>query len=245
MATRRLRWQGSTRAEQCRQALLVRVERWLADWSADAPAAQLRGADDAGVAVAAWRSLGRGGARVWLGTSADAPATLAAALAALAAPDRRELAAGLGRRALADLLQRLLPAGHGGDAATAAPDADDIAPRFGGLTFAGTGALEGVVVVLDLGACDALVPPAPIPALVLAPRASAIAGESVPLDVVVGLGDVALADASGLRVGEVLLAGPLRDLAVTLRAPAGAPLMTGALTRAGDRMAVSLQSRTP
>jgi hypothetical protein len=246
MATRRLRWQGTTRTEQCRQALLGRVRAWLVEWSAGAlPAFDLRTVDAAALAAAAWHAAARSGAQVWIGVGGDGIAALGATLAGLPAPDRRQLGAGLGRRAVDDLLARLLPPGATPDPVAIAPDADDAAARFGSLVFAGSGALAGVVICADAGACDAWVAPTPVATgSALTARAAAATGEAVPLEVVLGLGDVALADASGLRVGEVLLAGSLRDLAVTLRTPSGPALMTGALTRAGDRLAISLRQRT-
>lgn len=244
MATRRLRWQGTSRTAACREALLERTRRWLADWGRAEAAIDLVVASPAAVAAPTWRSLGRDGSRAWVGLPADGVEELGATLVGLPANDGNALAAGLGARALDDLLQHWLPSSSVMPTTTAAPTNDECESRYGGLVFTGTGVLAGLVVVLGRAVCDALVPLSPRAARPPLAQPRSVLGETqVAFYVELSFGDVALAEASALRVGEVLLAGALGDIDVSLRARDGAALISGALARAGDCRGIRVMAR--
>lgn len=244
MVTRRLRWQGPTRTEACRQRLQQCLEAWRRDWCiGDEPVPVAAARTDALATAASWHGARHAGASVWLADDASDPGSLGATLVAQNVTDTAGLAGRLARRALDDLLARLLDAAPERLEALAEPGADDLATRHGAMAFSLSGPLSGRHLVLDAEACDTLMPPEPALLAPLALRRQAVLPETVTLGVSLPLGEQLLSESLAFRVGEVLLAGPLSGAQVQLVAVSGRVIASGALARAGEQRALRVEIR--
>lgn len=234
MSARPLRWQGPTRADACRVEMERLLSQWRQAWGIDGDVGLA--AVDPGVlpSEADWRGAGRDGAHYWLLAPPEDAQRLGAALAGQGIPDAMGLAAGLAKRALDDLLQRLLPASPGAVQWLATPAAPVFSARHGSLALSLTGVLQDYVVLLDAGACDRLIPrPGPAPCRI-SPKLDALRAQSLVLEALMPLGEHGVAQALTLQVGDVLLAGPLNAPNVRMTTAAGDVVTRGVLTRAGE-----------
>lgn len=240
MTMRRLRWQGPARTEACAREVHDRLDAWRRDWCMQGGSVTV--AAGSPQHATQWSGMRQGGACVWLGCDvADLP-SLGAMLAGQGAADGAGLAERLARRALDDLLARLLDAGAEQAEPLAEPAPADLAPRHGAVVFALGGLLAGRCLVLDAAACERLVPGKPVPADPLAPRRQAVLPERISLDVALPLGEQTLSESLAFQVGEVLLAGPLASTLVRLQSASGLVVATGALARSGEQRALRIEN---
>lgn len=242
MTTRRLRWQGPARTRACGLRAEDRLESWRRDWCVGSEAVTVA-AESATPVATDWRGAQHGDARVWLGSQASDLRSLGAVLAGQGAADAAGLAERLARRAVDDLLARLLGVSPDRLETLTDPGPEDLAARHGTVGFSLGGPLAGHCLVLDAAACDLLVPPSPSRREALAPRHAAVLPERVSLDVALPLGVQTLSESLAFGVGEVLLAGPLAGAHLQLLAASGRVVATGALARSGEHRALRIEHR--
>lgn len=245
MATRRLRWHGPTRREACRARVQARVDAWQRDWciGTDAVVVASLPLPPAAGHIGWWIGAAHAGASAWLGRGASNLPALGARMAGQGSADAAGLAERLALRALDDLLARLLDVAPGQLQSQEAPGAHDMDPRHGAIGFVLSGPLADHCLVLNDVLCDALVPPERAVGGFLAPRASAVLSERVSLEVALPLGEQSLSESVALRVGEVLMAGPLAAAQVRLLSASGRTVATGSLARSGDQRALRIEHR--
>ena len=119
----------------------------------------------------------------------------------------------------------------------------EMAARHGAVAFVLSGLLAEHVLLLDATLCEALVPQPRRAGEALTRRAQAVMPERVHLEVALPLGEQSLSESVALRIGEVLLAGPLATAQARLLSGAGQTLATGSLVRSGEQRALRIEHR--
>lgn len=246
MSVRRLRWQGERRRQQLLEKLRGELAAWLQQWSVNPAALALAPfeADYAGPR-AGWRWLvasGNGG-ELRVGAHASTLESFGALLAQATTSDPLALGRRVGERALRALLVQLA---GGGNAihieAGEAPSLRDQEARFGGLGLRLHGTGFEAALWLDCGLCDRWLPPGPAKHPALATRDSALGRERVTLDVVLDLGETALAETQGLQVGDVLVSRTPLDSAFRLSGNGDRRVASVRLHRQGAQRALQIES---
>jgi hypothetical protein len=244
MTIRSLRWQGPSRREACRKQLHDRLAAWQRDWCVGTVPVTVAAPERPSPSTAArWQGGRHADASVWLASETDGMGSFGAALAGEGSADSAGLAEALARRALDDLVARLLGAAPGAVEALGEPEARDLDARHGAAIFELGGLLAGHRLLLDAAMCDALVPRRVESQGALAQRTQAVLSERVSFDVALPLGEQSLSDSVGLKVGEVLLAGDLATSQIKLLAASGRTVASGALTRSGECRALRIEYR--
>lgn len=229
------RWQGVSRVERLRALVLEQSRSWLRGWSAVAePAVCIvdilpaqRHADSR--ASDRWFTIEGAMGSLWLRTSPDAIEQLGRCLAGTHASDGHGLAAGIGKRALADLAGQLARSDGPGDfELSTRPSPGTLDVRHGVAGFSCAFHSARFELFFDAGLCDALAPPATSSAD-LTPRAEAIRPAEITLHAVLDLGLASLEDTLVLRPGEVIKTAIALSQSVSVQSGSGETLFVGAL----------------
>ena len=245
MTARRLRWRGPAQQQQVLDELQRQLDAWHQGWSVDGGCLALTSAEGSGAVGAerCWLRAHARGATVWLGATSLGFARLGDRLARVRAGERSDLGERIGRRALQALLSQWLGAGaEQVEFEEAAPSPEELQARFGTLHFqlADADSFKAAILV-DAALCDCLAPSTPAAMPKLEARAAALGGESITLQVRLGLGETTLADAHGLQIGDVLVSGTRLDAAFELTQPDDRVVAHGRLRRHDRRLAFALQ----
>ena len=250
MKPRRLRWQSDRRRAALSDRLQLEVTAWLDGWSVAPAALGLRESQDevsGAVAGVRWlRAQGNAGTLLFAARAAMIDG-LGGLLANAAARDDLELGRRVGDRALRDLLTRLA----GGATAQAeiadgaAPNVDELQPRFGSCAFVLEGSGFEARLWLDDALCERWLPTASPPQEALAPRDATLKKEMVEFDVVLDLGQGLLSETIGMQVGDVIATGAPIDSLFHLIHPSARRLASGRLFRHGDQRALQLDAALP
>ncbi len=228
MAVLPFRLQGRTRIEQLRGSIQTALQEWLPGWSSDGALGAVM-VEDAGSATpqGEWWDCQDGRALVCV------PPGGLAALGHLVAcvPDgsATDFAAAIGRRALADMMARVLLQAWVEMDRTDACNVTDLQGRHGAAGFRlSLGALP-IALHLSQEACDALAPRVPPRAVPLGSRREALLASPMRLQATIDLGGADINAATALRPGEVIKTGAIADSIVSVRADDGTVLFRGVL----------------
>jgi len=236
------RWQGRSRVEQLRALVATRSQEWLEQWASGSPALEVAALADAASVEARvsdrwYRIAGAHGALCVRATSTTLE-LLGCRLAGIVTPDSSGLAAGVGRRALADLLKALAGSGEAMEDHVARPEDAALRARCGvaGLLWS----LEGIRIELYLDAelCEALHPVPRAAGTRLVARSEAILPGELALHAVLDLGSAALGDALVLRPGEIIKTSATLESVVSVRSQAGETLFSAVLVAADGHRAL-------
>jgi hypothetical protein len=237
MAVVPFRWQGQTRVEQIRALLAARSAEWLRTWSAPSGALEctLVQSDSDGLFERWVEILGSAG-KIVVGLPTNVFEMIGTYLVGVVAPDSDGLAAGIGQRAFADLMQSISGASDPLLVKIDRPDPAGVTPRCGVAAFEWRLGSVCIGIFLDAVVCDALAPKQPIATERLTKRADAILHEQVTLKAVLDLGVSSLERTIDLRPGEVIKTETRLDALVRLQADTGDVAITGVLAaEAGQR----------
>lgn len=249
MKVRRLRWHGAARRHALVERLRPELGAWLDDWSVDPALLSVRLVDEGEPLPTGWRwmeAASRHGA-ILLGARGKELDGLGGLLAKAEREDALKLGFRVGHRALRALMARL--AGAAAEPVEARtgdePGADRLAAKFGCVVLALSGPDFDARLIVDNELFEYWVPPAKAALSPLVPRDAAVGGESVTLRVMLDLGPGQLADAQGLRVGDVLVSGTSINNPFELVSPDARRLLAAHLLRRGDRRAVQIEASIP
>ncbi|MGH8076443.1 MAG: hypothetical protein ACREPE_03830 [Lysobacter sp.] len=244
------RWQGVTRVERLRERTLAQSLVWLRNWAAspepaactvDGLSAQ-RHAD--AKASDQWLSVTGEHGTLWMRAAPNAAEQLGRCLAGTRVADNQGLAAGIGRRALADLATQLVGGGAAGDFKdTSRPAAGALDVRHVVAGFAWVLDDARFELYFDAGLCDALMP-VTTKSIDLTSRTEAIRPAQVTLHAVLDLGLTNLEDTLVLRPGEVIKTGIALNQSVSVQTESGETLFVGALVAHEGHRALRC-TRTP
>lgn len=246
MAVVPFRWQGRSRREKVRAGVESCLEAWLAQWACGegfgievrlcAPGHVEHGSN----ATARWViAHAVGGSSVHLFSTGDLEARLGGQLAGVDPGDAAGLAAGIGKRALADLFKQMLGAGATYDwlPEGEGPAASGMEPRCGVVGLECRLDEVDLHLYLDLASCDRIAPAGIPDAGGLERRDVAVLSCDVALQAVLDLGRVALADVSDLAPGEIIKTDVRLDAVVAAMSGART-VFSGALVALEGRRAL-------
>lgn len=228
---------GVRRVAQIEAALQQRLDHWRAQWAAEPGHCEVQVAEVAlPPSPGQWWHCTGNSAFAHLGN--NGLERIAAALAAVPGRESSPIAAGIGRRAFADLLRELVPSAAEVIAGPA-PMAALCDARHGVLCFSVSLPGAEALLYLPLAACDALVPiPAGVSRPVLASRRSALLASTVSLYATLELGTADLDVASTLRPGETLRTSRIADAVVKLQSVDGHTVFSASLHSSEGRKAL-------
>lgn len=242
-----LRWQGAARVAQLRAKIEERTRNWLADWSlAGGEGVQIEACAQVPRATRpeVWMSRASGG-RLFVHVPAVFFELLGTRLAGVSggfdppqASDAMTLASGIGRRAFEDWMQALIGTAVHIERVDRGEIGQALSEHHGAVHLACT--VQGLrcEIDLDAGLCDVLVPPERTPQGTLQPLGNALGAQVVTLDLVLDLGQAALADTLALVPGDIVKTkAPLASV-VRLQAAGGRTVATGALAAADAHRAL-------
>lgn len=231
MAVVPFRWQGNARLQQLRALLSSRAGECLRGWAGAQAQVEI---DPAGWAQTAacdsWHALRTPSGTLAIGVQRGAWERWGSQLVGAGTADGLGIAAGIGRRAAADMLREAIRAPADCEFAdTEAPDPRSMEARFGAAEFECRAPGLHARLVLDAGLCEALVPRQPLDTGSLASRSEAILPTDIALEAFLDLGHTSLEQTVGLRPGDVIKTGIPLDSAIRLKSASGAVVVSGAL----------------
>lgn len=234
------RWQGNARLQQLRALLAARAGECLRGWAGAQAQVEI---DPAGWAETAacdsWHALRTPSGTLAVGVRHGTWEQWGSQLAGVAAADGLGMAAGIGRRAVADMLRAAIRAPADCEFVdTDAPDPRAMEDRFGAADFECRAPGLHARLILDAGLCEALAPRQPLVAGPLASRSEAILPVDIALEAFLDLGHASLEQTMGLRPGDVIKTGIALDSAIRLKSASGAVVVSGALVSSEGRRAL-------
>lgn len=247
MATRRLRFLGSTQRAAMLAGLRAELATWAGAWSVDASVFALQPVDSGWTTTAPlrWLHVTAPSGEAWLGAPEAAWQRLAGVLLHVSATETLQLADRIGARAARALLSGW-SAAHAKAVVfdEAAPDAWQAMPRSGSSRYRLQGGdFDAMLLVGGDLAQRWATPSEPLPPLSL--REFAVSDAQATFDVALDFGPATLEDAHALRVGDVLVSASSLDAPFRLRRDDGRVLVDGRLVRDGDRRAFLVDPQTP
>lgn len=237
-------WQGATRKHRFVELLKPRFEAWLLAWNANPGLSSGIETTDAGgssLQAEAWYRFGAKIAGVVLKTNRDADVRLGCALLGLRQSDSQGMAAGIGQRAICDLVCALLSAKADGVRmeASSRPDPAAIESRHGVIALDCIVGKTTLRFHMDIDACRSLLPhDLPIGTPKLISRRQAVLSARTRLRAVLDLGELTVQEGINLRPGEILKSGLRLDGPVRLETEQGRPVLTGVLKAIDGNRAV-------
>lgn len=222
MPTRRIGWQGPTRARHLRSHLELGLTRWQQGWfSEPLLEARVRPVEESEVEVLEdiqWWTLDHEGAALHFGTTGDMPLQLGAEVLCMAPMDDSALVEGVGTRCFAELCCSLWGGTEVSELAPSmSPGLDDMKERYGGLFCGVEGLPAGLWVFATRAWCDRFGPERNKKTAPLAGRDAALKTTMVTVSAHIELGTISLADSLGWTVGEVLVTDASRRSPVALK----------------------------
>lgn len=243
MDCRPLRWHGSARQAAVLQTMQAQVAAWLRDWSVNqkllsvaADTGTLRGASTHCI-----RAAGKNGT-AWLVAATGNVSTLGSLLLD-AGSDSLDLSRRVGDRAVRALLANLatgLPA----DITFHEEAGVDACEASGAMHYRLSGSGFFARLVVSAALCDSWAPRKESTLAPLCPRAQALGPETMELQLRLDLGKATLAEARGLRVGDVLVSTSPVDSLFQLQHPDQRALARGRLFRVGPSRALQIDIET-
>lgn len=229
------RWQGATRIGQLRSLLAARAQDWLRGWACapDGMECSFEALDGAGAGPL------RAGERWYVqqspqgATSVRLPPKaferLGCLLAGISSADDQGLAAAIGRRAFLDAANALVGGAGEASGSADAPAVQALDPRCGVAGY--RWCLGGIqmVLYLDAGTCDGLLPRDAASRGELVSRLDAMRAGTVTLPAFLELGSASLEHTMALRPGDVIKTGVAIGSLVRVKSEAGAVVFSGEL----------------
>lgn len=248
MAVIPLRWQGASRIEQLRSLLDQRAREWLRGWAIgaldiDSAFASLPQSDRP-QAGERWFLAKTMSGSLLLRLPPNAFERLGGLLADVTARDVVGLAAGLGRRALFDALQTLVPGSQQATELDVSPASHFLDRRCGIAAYEWTLGPLKFQAYLDAGLCDASSTRVSMQGSALTSRREALNGNQLTLTALLDLGPAALADTIALQPGEVIKC--VAGLGTSIRAVTqqGSTVFSGELVADHGHRAVRCGNKT-
>lgn len=248
MAAVRLRWIGETRRQALRAMVVARCATWLSLWSMPGEPliaeveAIVEDRTEARPFDPRWYALrGRDGT-AYLHASSTVFETIGGRLAQTNIADGCGIALGIGRRALADLVEMLRGFSSGNDLVALAgmPATAEIGQRHGAAGFVLRIDGVGFELYFDALLCDAMAPTERPSARALETRRSAILPVDATFAVTLDLGAASIAESLALRPGEVIRTSIPVDAPIRVCGASGETLLSGTLVAENGQRAVRI-----
>lgn len=232
-----LRWQGAARIDRMRSLVAERANDWIAQWAA--PGAQLAievqslGGQRPEISTQdiRWYALRAASGALTLRVVGAAFEHLGCKLVGIVASDDAGMAAGIGERALTDLVRAFFAADAPSSltAVQGMPAPEEIGLRYGAMGMqVAIGAIR-VELHFDAPLCAALLPIDATAGAPLTTLREAVRPVDATFDAVLELGQTALSDSVSLRPGDVLKTSIPVGGGIRIKAGDGSDILSGTL----------------